>query len=171
MAQIRNGILVIIIIVFVVIAHSHLRKTNTTYNYIFSPSDLYHYLSEANFDLSETDLTKNLEITHKYPGNYWVALLAEKPADIGTPYDSDFKVKISILNGEKVLFERTVSDTSAWFHGGDDNSGFALMDYKISNELLLDLPLSATIKVLESSAEFTNKYGSQRIIIRKTSDE
>ncbi len=171
MSQIRNGILIIIIIIFVVVAHSHFRKTSTTYNYIFSPSDLYHHLSEANFDLSETGLSKSLEITHKYPGNHRVAILVEKPVGPGVPYNSDFIVKISISNGNNILFERTVSDSNAWFHGGKENSGFTLINYIISNELLLGVPLSAKIKVIESSTEFTRKYGNQRIIINKTLDE
>ncbi len=171
MSQIRNGILVIIIIVFVIVAHSHFRKTSTTYNYIFSPSDLYHHLSEANFDLSETGLSKSLEIIHKYPGNHRIAILVEKPADPGVLYNSDFIVKVSISNDNDILFERTVSDSSAWFHGGSENSGFTLMDYIISNEQLLGVPLSAKIKVIEGSTEFTKQYGNQRVIINKTSDE
>ena len=171
MSQIRNGILVTIIIIFVFAAHSHFRKTSTTYNYIFSPSDLYRHLSTANFDLSETGLSKSLEITHKYPGNHRVAILVEKPVDPGVLYDSDFIVKISISNGNDILFERTVSDSSAWFHGGNENSGFTLMNYKISNELLLGVPVSAKIKVIKRSTEFTSKYGKQHIVINKTSDE
>ena len=171
MSQIRNGILVTIIIISVVVAHSHFRKTSTTYNYIFSPSDLYHHLSEASFDLSEKGLSKSLEMTHKYPGNHRIAILVEKPADPGVLYSSDFIVKISISNGNDILFERTVSNSSAWFHGDNKNSGFTLMNYKISNELLLGVPLSAKIKVIENSTEFTRKYGNQRIIINKTSDE
>ena len=171
MSRLRNGILLILVIAFVVVAHFHFRKTNTTYNYIFSPSDLYHHLSESSFDLSEGSLTKTLEITHKYPGNHRIAIFVEKPVDPGVLYNSDFIVKINISNGDKVLFERTVSDSSAWFHGGNDNSGFTLMTYKIQDELLLDVPLSAQIEVIEASADFTNQYGSQRVIINKISDE
>lgn len=171
MSQIRNGILLIVVIIFVVFAHLHLRETSTTYNYIFSPSDFYHHLSDANFDLSETGLTKTLEITHKYPGKHRVAIFVEKPVEPGVLYNSDFIVKISISNGKDILFERTVSDSSAWFYGGKDNSGFALMEYKIPNELLLGVPLSAQIKVVDGSSEFTSLYGSQRIIINKIPDE
>ena len=171
MSQIRNGILLIIVIIFAVVAHFHFRNTNTTYNYIFSPSDLYHHLSDSSFDLSETGLTKTLEITHKYPGNHRVAIFVEKPVEPGILYNSDFIVKISISNGKDVLFERTVSDSSAWFYGGKDNSGFALMDYKIPNELLLGVPLSAQIKVINGNSEFASQYGSQRIVINKIPDE
>ena len=170
MSRIRNIVLLIIVIIFVVVAHLHFRKTNTTYNHIFSPSDLYHHLSESSFDLSEAGLTKTLEITHQYPGNHRVAIFVEKPVEPGVLYDSDFTVQIRISNGEDVLFERTVSDSSAWFHGGKDNSGFALMSYKIPNELLLGVPLTAQIEVIENSANFTNQYGSQRLIINKISD-
>lgn len=171
MSRIRNVILLVIVIVIVVVSHLHFRKTNTTYNYIFSPSDLYHHLSESSFNLSETGLTKILEITHKYPGNHRVAIFVEKPVDPGILYDSDFTVQIRISNGEDVLFERTVSDSSAWFHGGKDNSGFALMNYNIPNKLLLGVPLTAQIEVIESSANFTSQYGNQRLIINKISDE
>ena len=170
MRQIRNVILLVIVIVIVVVSHLHLRKTNTTYNYIFSPSDLYHHLSASSFDLSEAGLTKTLEITHQYPGNHRVAIFVEKPLEPGVLYDSDFIVKISITNGADVLFERTVSDSSAWFHGGKDKSGFALMSYKIPNELLLGLPLTAQIEVIESSTNFTSQYGSQRLIFNKIPD-
>ena len=166
-----NGILVILVVVVVVVAHLHFRKTNTTYNYIFSPSDLYSNLSESSFDLSETDLTKQLEIVHKYPGNHWVAILVEKPVPAGTAYDSDFKVQISITNGKEVLFERLVSDSSAWFLGSEGQGGFALMNYKIPTPLLLGVPLSAKIKVIEGSTAFNHKYGTQRIIISKVPDE
>ncbi len=171
MSQIRNSVLLIIVIIFVVVAHFHYRKTSTTYNYIFSPSDLYHHLSDSSFDLSETGLTKTLKITHKYPGNHRVAVFVDKPVEPGILYDSNFIVKISILNGKEILFERTVSDSSAWFYGGKDNSGFALMEYKIPNELLLGVPLSAQIKVIKGNSEFASQYGKQRIIINKTPDE
>ncbi|MDH5573393.1 MAG: hypothetical protein OEY89_16640 [Gammaproteobacteria bacterium] len=171
MSQIRNGVLLIIVIVFLVVAHFHLRKTSTTYNYIFSPSDLYHHLSNTNFDLSETGLSKTLEITHKYPGNHRVSIIVEKPVEPGILYDSKFIVKISISNGENILFERTVSDSSAWFYGGKDNSGFTLMDYKIQNELLLGAPLSAQITVIEGNSKFASQYGNQRIVINKIPDE
>ena len=171
MSRIRNVVLLIIVFIFVVVAHLHFRKTNTTYNYIFSPSDLYHHLSESSFDLSEAGLTKTLEITHQYPGNHRVAIFVEKPVEPGVLYDSDFIVKIGITNGTDVLFERTVADSSAWFHGGKDNSGFALMNYNIPNELLLGVPLTVQIEVIKSTANFTSQYGNLRLVINKISDE
>jgi hypothetical protein len=129
-------------------------------------------LAESTFNLSKKGLTKQFDIIHKYPGNYWIAILVEKPLDSGGYYDSNFKVQISIINGGRVILERTVSDTSFYFYGGKmEHSGFSLFNYKVPSELPIGVPLSIKIKVLEENIGFCNKYGQQNIIISKFSDE
>ncbi len=102
MARLRKGILFAISIAALVIAHIHLRGNSTLYNFFFSPSDLYSNLAESTFNLTEKEISKEFKIVHKYPGNHWVAVLVEKPVNVGDHYDSNFKVKVSILNGSNV---------------------------------------------------------------------
>lgn len=154
-----------------VAAHFQLRESSPLYNLFFSPSDLYSNLAESAFDLTEKGFTKKLEVTHIYPGNHWVALLVEKPAELFEKYDSDFEVQITIISKNKVMLDSTVSDSSFWFLGHKDRSGFALLTYKIPDIVPIGTSLTFTVKVLKPSPEFAKKYGKQRIIISKYSDE
>lgn len=171
MKHFKKGFLVIFIMATLVVAHFQLRESSPLYNLFFSPSDLYNNLAESAFDLTERGFTKKLEVNHIYPGNHWVALLVEKPAELFEKYDSDFNVQITITSKNKVVLDNTVSNSSSWFLGQKDRSGFSLLTYKISDIAPIGTSLSFTVKVLKPSSEFTKKYGKQRIIISKYSDE
>lgn len=161
----------IIIVIIGALLHTYLRGHSAMYNLLFPPSGLYTNLAESSFNLSTIGLTKEFTIVHKYPGRHDVALLVEKPVDSISKYDSDFMLKVTVINGDKVIFERTVSDTNFRFWGGKDRSGFSLINYEVPSELPIGLPLLFKIKVLKASAHFESKYGRQNIIIKKLSDE
>ena len=167
----KKGILLVLVITVLAALHYHWRETSPLYNFLFSPSDLYSNLVKTNFDLTKKGFTKKIIITNKYPGNHWIALLVNKPTKTGDKYDSDFKVKITIKNKTNVILEKIVSDSSFWFYGGKNNSGFALLSYKSPNILPLGIPLNIEIKVLTPSKNFEKKYGKQFLVVEKFSDE
>ena len=171
MKHYKKGVFIILAMAALVASHFQLRESSTLYNFFFSPPDLYNNLAEASFDLTETGASTRLEVTHIYPGNHWIAILVEKPAELFEKYSSDFEVKITTTSNNKVLFDSTVTDSSSWFLGSADRSGFSLLTYKIPDIAPIGSPLVFTVEVIKVSPEFTNKYGKQRIIISKYSDE
>jgi len=167
----RNGLLIASIVAFAVLAHYHLRSSSPLYNFFFSPADLYSNLAESDFDLSVEGLEKELKFSIKYPGNHWLAILVDSPPKLMEKYPSDFKVKIQVLGKGEVLSESVVSDSSFWFYGGKNRSGFALTTFKVPSSLPLSQPLAIKATVVEASSGFTKKYGKQRLIMSKYSDE
>lgn len=167
----RNGLLIASIVAFAALAHYQLRSSSPLYNFFFSPADLYSNLAESNFDLSVKGLEKELKFSTKYPGNHWLAILVDSPPELMEKYPSDFKVKIQVLGEGEVLSESVVSDSSFWFYGGKNRSGFALTTFKVPSSLPLSQPLAIKATVVEASSGFTKKYGKQRIIMSKYSDE
>jgi hypothetical protein len=168
---VRNGLLVASLVALAVLVHYHLRSSSPLYNFFFSPSDLYKTLGESSFDLSKQGLEKELKFTTKYPGNHWLAILVESPPEIMEKYKSDFEVKVQVLSESGVISESVVSDSSFWFYGGQQRSGFALATYKAPSDLPLGQPLTIKATVINESPGFTEKYGKQRLIMSKYSDE
>jgi len=171
MKHYKKGIIVLLILAILVALHIQLRESSPLYNFFFSPPDLYNNLAAADFDLTETGLATNLEVKHKYPGNHWVAILVEKPTELFEKYNSDFEVKITITNNNKVVFSSTATDSSSWFLGSTNRSGFSLLTYKIPDMFPIGALLVFKVEVVKGSPDFTKKYGKQRIIITKYSDE
>jgi len=167
----RNGLLIVSFLGLILLVHTQLRNSSPLYNFFFSPGDLYSNLAESDFDLSARGLEKELKFTTKYPGNHWLAILVESPPELMEKYKSDFEVKIQVLGEKGVLSESVVSDSSFWFYGGQYRSGFALATYKVPSVLPLGQSLTIKATVLKESTEFTKKYGKQRIIMSKYSDE
>ena len=153
------------------IAHTHLRSTSPLYNFFFSPSDLYTDLASETFDMTKTGNSIELPFISKYPGNHWVVVLVENPAELQAGYGSDFKVKVSIKDGTEIVSETITDNSKFWFYGGTERSGFALSTYKIPKDWQLNHPLIVSAEVLKPSQSFENKYGSQRIVVSKFSDE
>ena len=150
--------------------HTYLRANNTLYNFIFSPNDLYQTLAVSNFDLTKKGKVANLDFTHKYPGNHWVAVIVENPIEVRESYSNDFEVNIEIRKNDRVLLTKTLSDSSFWFHGGKGRSGFALFKYKVPKDLPMYEGLSAKLVVKKNSPEFKIKYGEHKLEIGKFSD-
>ncbi|MCP5007766.1 MAG: hypothetical protein GY941_28090 [Planctomycetes bacterium] len=69
------------------------------------------------------------------------------------------------------MLDSTVSDSSFWFLGRKNRSGFSLLTYKVPEIAPTGTLLTFIVKVLKPSPEFAKKYGEQRIIISKYSDE
>jgi len=160
-------------IAFAVIALSvsYLRKTSTSFNFFFSPKDLYSELAISDFDFSGTQSERNLDFIHKYPGNHQISILVENPAEITEPYVTDFIVRIAIYNKTEKLLERISSDSNRMFWGGATNSGFSLLHYKVPDDLPIGVELRANIVITEPDLDFESRYGKQRIRISKFSDE
>lgn len=167
----KVGIIIAVCLLIIVISHKYLRTNSPMYNLVFSPSDLYNSLADDAFNLSNERLTKEFKIVHKYPGHYCIALIVENPVGSGVKYDSVFLLNISFIKNDKVVLARIVSDTSFWFWGGKEKSGFILMTYDTPRQLPVGVPLVAKIKVLKADSQFNFKYGLPKIIIRKLSDE
>ncbi len=164
-------LLLVVLLVLGISGHSYLRGHSALYNFFFSPADLYRNLAEADFDLSAEGMERQFQLSHQYPGNHWLAILVEKPVKFGDHYDNDFVVSVSIEQQGKVLFEQKTSDSRFWFWGRPERRGFAMLRYKVSRDLPITVPLLVNIKVTKASAGFTEKFGKQRLIISKYSDE
>ena len=167
----RKGFLLATLALVVWLAHSHLRATSPAYNFFFSPSDLYTNLASAKFDITNTGYSTQLPFSSKYPGNHWVALLVEEPAEHLKSYGDDFRVKIIIKNGEETITEGVANNSRFWFFGGPDRSGFALTTYRVPEHWLVGQNLVALAEVLKPSPSFQEKYGKQTIVVGKYSDE
>ncbi len=167
----KKGILLVVFFGSAVAGHHYLRGSSPLYNFFFSPSYLYLNLAEVDFDLSTFGTNRELQFTTKYPGNHWVSVLVENPAKVMESYASDFEVKISISSEGRIFSESIASDSSFWFYGGPERSGFALKTYKIPSELPIGQPLTAKVTVMKESPGFNKRYGNQRLIISKYSDE
>ena len=167
----RNVLIFVLLFALIVLVHLQLRTSSPLYNFCFSPADLYSNLAESDFDLSINGLERELKFTTKYPGNHWLAILVDSPPEIMEKYPSDFKVKIQILGEKEVLSESVVSDSSFWFYGGKNHSGFALTTFNVPGNLPFAQPLTIKVTVKKESPGFTKKYGKQRIIMSKYSDE
>ena len=167
----RNGLISASLVTFAILAHYQLRGRSPYYNLLFPPPDLYTNLAEADFSLSARGLKKDLEFTTKYPGNHWVAILVDSPPEITEKYPSDFIVKIQILGENGIIFESVVSDSSFWFYGGTNRSGFVLTTFKVPSDLPLAKILTIKATVEKESHELIKKYGRQRIVMSKYSDD
>lgn len=159
------------LLALIFLAHFQLRTSSPLYNFFFSPADLYSNLAESDFDLSTKGLERELKFSSKYPGNHWLAILVDSPPEIMEKYPSDFRIKIQVLGEKEVLSESVVSDSSFWFFGGKSRGGFALTTFKVPSNLPLSQPLRIIATVEKESPGFTKKYGKQRIILSKYSDE
>ena len=168
---IRNGILLVACIGLPILAHQYFQSRSPLYNFFFSPDDLYNNLSESDFDLSKQDLSESLSFKIKYPGSHWVSIIVENPPKLMEGYASDFEVKISIFENEKLISEFIVNDDYLWFYGGKGRSGFALKTYKAPSDLPINTSLVVRVQVVKSDPIFSDKYGKQRLIFTKISDE
>lgn len=167
----KKWILIGVFIVVSVPIHYYLRSNSVAYNFFFSPDDLYNNLSSSGFDLSVAGSAADMQYMHKYPGNHWIAVLVEKPDRTPTSYNDDFQVTLQVSNEEGVLLNKSLSDSSFWFYGGSERSGFVLINYKVPRDLPANVPLLAKLVVHKASPDFKIKYGNQRLIISKFSDE
>ena len=167
----KKWILIGVFIVVSVPIHYYLRSNSVAYNFFFSPDNLYNNLASSAFDLSVVGSVADMQYIHEYPGNHWIAVLVEKPDRVPASYDDDFEVTLQVSDKEGILLNRSLSDSSFWFYGGIERSGFALFNYKVPNDLPANVPLSAKLVVYKGSPEFQSKYGNQRLIISKFSDE
>ena len=167
----KKWILIGVFIVILVPIHYYLRSNSVAYNFFFSPDDLYDNLASADIDLSTVGSSINLQYMHKYPGNHWVAVLVEKPDRTPASYNDDFEVTLQVIHEGNVLLNRSLSNSSFWFYGGAERSGFALINYKVPRDLPANIPLSAKLVIQKASSDFRSKYGDQRLIISKFSDE
>ena len=167
----KSGLLVASLVAVAVLSHYQLRRSSILYNFLFSPDDLYQTLDESDFDLSSQGIERELKFKIKYPGNHWLAILVESPPETTEKYKSDFDVKIQIFDKEGILTESVVSDSSLWFYGGQQRSGFALATFKVPSDLPLDQQLNIRVSVVKESPGFTKLYGKHRIIMSKFSDE
>jgi hypothetical protein len=167
----KKWILIGVFIVVSVPIHYYLRSNSVAYNFFFSPDDLYDNLASSGINLSVHGGAVDLQYMHKYPGNHWIAVLVEKPDRTPASYNNDFEVTLQVSNKEDVLLNRSLSDSGFWFYGGSERSGFALINYKVPRDLPANIPLVAKLVVKKASPDFQSKYGDQRLIISKFSDE
>lgn len=167
----RNGILFAAIALMAWQTHSHLRKASPLYNFFFSPSDLYTNLASAEFDITKAGYSKQLSFSSKYPGNHWIAIVVQEPAEHLAGYGDDFKVRVTIKDGGNVITETVADNSRFWFWGGKKRSGFALATYDVPEQWAVGQDLVAVAEVLKPSPSFQEKYGKQIIVVRKFADE
>ncbi len=172
MKLLKVGVVVLLVVAGLVAGHVALRRNSPLYNLVFPPDDLGDIRVDTPFDLSEKGQTKDLVATHVYPGSYWVTLEVEHPmTDVHDGYRSDFVVQITVTRGDEEVLDRTVSGPGPWFFGARGHRGFALLIYDVPGTLPRDVPLTFRARVVEASPGFSGRYGRQRLVISKASDE
>ena len=168
---IGRGVALAAMLLAIWLGHSQLRKTSPGYNFFFTPEDLYSNLASSPFDLTKAGYSAKLHFSSKYPGNHWVALIVDKPAQHFPNYGSDFSVKVTIRKNGTVIAESIAKTSNLWFHGRHGKSGFALATFKVPEHWAVDDDLVASAKVLKASPFFQEKYGEQTLVVGKYSDE
>ena len=149
----------------------YLRKLSPMFNFVFPPEDIYQCLSEIPFSTSSAGKLYECSFTPKYPGYHSIELIAAKPLKVMEPYEAAFLVDIAIKDEEgTVLVEEKATPPYSPFWGTND-SGIKLLNFKASENVPLDKPLTACIRVKTMDGAFEEKYGPLTLRIMKISDE
>lgn len=149
----------------------HLRKSSPMFNIIFPPEDIYQSLSEMPFSTFSADKLYECSFIPKYPGYHSIEIIVAKPLKVMEAYEATFLVDIVIKDEEgAVLVEGKVTPPYSPFWGTND-SGIKLINFIASEDVALDKPLTAYIRVKTTDASFEEKHGPLSLRIIKMSDE
>lgn len=148
----------------------HLRKS-PMFNFVFPPEDIYQSLSEIPFSTSSEGKLYECSFTPQYPGYHSFEIIVDKPSKVMESHDATFLLDIAIEDGEGAVLveERTTPPYSPFW--GINESGLKLLILKASEDIPLDKPLTAYIRVKTTDASFEEKHGPLSLRIIKMSDE
>jgi len=157
--------------IVVILCSPSLRKKSPMFNFVFPPEDIYQSLSEMPFSTSSEGKLYECSFTPKYPGYHSVEIIVAKPSKVMETYDATFLVDIAIKDKEgAVLVEGKVTPPYSPFWGAN-GSGLKLVNFKATENVPLDKPLTAYIRVKTADASFEKKHGPLSLRIIKMSDE
>ena len=135
-----------------------------------NPSEKYSPQILGEISFQSGDSIVSAEYANKYEGYYVLALISDAPTPTGQRYDiSNLNINIEItLSGNK-LVSKNVSSYTFEFWG--KNSGVALIEYDVPDDLPLGVPLLFSVRISESSYKSLKDYQLKTLAIVKMSDE
>ena len=157
--------------IVVILCSPSLRKKSPMFNFISPPEDIYQSLSQTPFSTSSADKLYECSFTPKYPGYHSIEIIVAKPSKVMETYETTFLLDIAVKDGvETVLVEKTTAPPYSPFWGTNE-SGLKLLNFIASEDVALDKPITAYIRVKTADASFEEKHGPLYLRIIKMSDE
>jgi hypothetical protein len=145
-----------------------LRGHSPLFNLLFPPSGMYVPMASA--PLSTQNRTYEFEVIHKYPGSYDLAIEAPSSPGLGSPYQMDFQATVSIHLGDEKILEKNITEPSSMFWR-NESGGIVLLSYSVPELLPRNDPARIALQTKGNVANFSSRYGTSTLVVRKGSDK
>jgi hypothetical protein len=141
------------------------------------PEDFFERLTVEPLDIVDGQAGQTVAINHKYVGLHEMGLLFSKfdsnlYGEYNRKYNGKYKfhllAKIKCFEGDKLLFEQSISDSSPFL--GKAGGGFHLIHYKVPNDLPLNETVNCELFVSDLDMALVEKIGPVRFFVGKLSD-
>lgn len=144
-------------------------------NWVSPPKDYYVPLVKDDVDISKKGITKTIGLKHKYEGNYSLGIFLEHFSDdlyyvpLSKRYKLKLKMEISFYNNNILILTRNIDSSEPFI--GEFGSGFALLLYKVPQEIPVNTDLVVKVTILEPDKYLFDTYGPSKLYISKMSDK
>ena len=163
------GAIILLLVFSVAASIPTLRRNSTTFNWLFSPSDLYSRLAVSTIDLAKEGERYHVTFENRYPGLHWFAIQVEEPPAAGKAYEGEFILRLEVnSNGKPILSELVEGPGDPYL---SREGGFVLHRYRVPGDLPLRETLNAEITIVKASETFESKHGLSELVVKKLSDE
>jgi len=144
-------------------------RSFTQINFLFPPKDFWLSKKIETIKLTELGLIAEFDVEPKYPGQYVLTAHINKPLPIGRVYETNFGIKIQVIQNRQIINEDVVDTFSGFW--GKERSGLTLKRFELPNDWNVGKVVKIRVLLTETDNEFEKKYGTLTLFFEKGSDE